>query len=363
MQKNWTSVFDTDWRRGAQSRQQQEEQEEWFTPSTYSSSQSTMDSPMPALPSRSLYQLHYQLHTTPRTSSTTTSIPARDQQELAHLLEHWHSDGIKFSVAMSIPILVSHVFDDDVFLKLPVLSALPDQSPKIEAFLREENVPAHQPASPDHKEACELNALQKYWMFICRYFCRRMKLSTTAFVLGIIFVHQYRVSTATLTGHKRKEKDISSIVEGWARKPPVIYSANHLFLVAMMLSNKYTEDHPYPNSYWSSHFGIQVGQLNRLEQSFLQHLDHTIFIRKDEFNRWVLCLSRLCKWLPMASRRQGGLASGPLRRNSREDYPAFSAGPSKFAALEPDCGLGELPPGLGLQPRHHQQDERRGWLL
>jgi hypothetical protein len=192
-----------------------------------------------------------------------------------------------------------------------------------------------------------------------------MKLSTTAFVLGIIFVHQYRVSTAPLTGDRRKtDSSPAEKVEGWAGKPPIIYSANHLFLVAMMLSNKYTEDHPYPNSYWSSHFGIQVEQLNRLEQSFLQHLDHTIFIRKDEFNRWVLCLSRLCQWLPMASRRQGGLLSGPVRRNSREDYPSFSTGPAKSAACEPDCGLGVLPPGLGLQPRHHQQDEKRGlWNL
>ena len=353
MQKEWSSTaVETDWRRGARERQlAEEEQREWQTPSTHSS-QSTLNSPMPPLPSRPVYQL-------PPTTPRSYPIPVKDQQELAHLLEHWHTDGIKFSVAMSIPILVSHVFDDDIFLRLPALKALPSQSPKIEAFLNEDAPPSQQQQQQESNDSYELNALQKYWTFICRYFCRRMKLSTTAFVLGVIFVYQYRVSTAQLTAAIRRTPPME---RSRRSAPAVIYSANHLFLVAMMLSNKYTEDHPYPNSYWSSHFGIQVEQLNRLEQSFLQHLDHTIFVRKDDFNRWVLCLSRLCHWLPMA-RRRDTMMDGPVRRNSREDYP-MAAG-AKSAVREPDCGRGALPPGLGFQPRQNQAaDDRRGhWHL
>lgn len=318
MQQQWTSALDTGWRR------ERRQEEEWRTPSeSVYSNPSSLDSPLPPLPSR------------PSQAPTPPLISSKDQQELSHLLENWHSDGIKLSVAMSIPMLVSHVFDDEVFLKLPSLETLPHQSPKIDALLKDD------PTNSNHDNDGELNALQKYWMYICRYFCRRMKLSTTAFVLGIIFVHQYRTSTNDLVSRKGPSTNPS--------KPPIIYSANHLFLVAMMLSNKYTEDHPYPNSYWSRHFGIKVDQLNRLEQSFLQHLDHTIFIQKDTFNQWILCLNRLCQWLPMTG------PTDPVRRNSRDDYPMSAP---KSAMREPDCGLGHFPIALQHPPKHHEASQR-----
>lgn len=218
----------------------------------------------------------------PSPTKTVASSSCREQQELVFLLRHWNSEPMRRCVSMTIPMLASHVMEDAVFLGLPDLSSLPPGSPHLETFLESQEA-----------EASRLNALQDFWARMCTFFCKRMRLTTTAFVLGIIFVHGYRSSTSTSV-----DSDSLSRPRGG-----LIYSANHLFVVALMLSNKYTEDHPYPNSSWSKHFGIPIEQLNRLEQAFLGALGYAMFVGRAEFDRWLLGLNRLCDWAGACHRR------------------------------------------------------------
>ncbi|KAI9281525.1 cyclin-domain-containing protein [Sporodiniella umbellata] len=67
-------------------------------------------------------------------------------------------------------------------------------------------------------------------------------------------------------------------------------SEYRLFIVALMLANKFLDDHTYTNQSWSEVSGMKVGDLNRMEAEFLSALNFRLFVRAQEFAIWKILL-------------------------------------------------------------------------
>lgn len=69
-----------------------------------------------------------------------------------------------------------------------------------------------------------------------------------------------------------------------------------LFVISLLLADKYSEDHPYTNESWSSMSGIPVKDVNTMERAFLALMQHGLYIHEVEFREWTKSLQNLCKW-------------------------------------------------------------------
>ncbi|KAI8381152.1 uncharacterized protein BYT42DRAFT_612960 [Radiomyces spectabilis] len=63
-------------------------------------------------------------------------------------------------------------------------------------------------------------------------------------------------------------------------------SEYRLFIVSLMLANKFLDDNTYTNKTWSEISGMKVNDLNAMEAEFLGALDYNLFVRDTEFFRW-----------------------------------------------------------------------------
>lgn len=69
-----------------------------------------------------------------------------------------------------------------------------------------------------------------------------------------------------------------------------------VFVVSLMLANKYTEDHPYTSKAWATISGMPVHEINEMECDFLALFVHDLYISETEFRNWAVTLQRLCQW-------------------------------------------------------------------
>ena len=69
-----------------------------------------------------------------------------------------------------------------------------------------------------------------------------------------------------------------------------------IFVVSIMLANKYTEDHPYTSKAWSTLSGMPINEINEMECEFLSLLGHDLYVSESEFREWTVTLQRLCQW-------------------------------------------------------------------
>ncbi|KAI9485255.1 MAG: cyclin-domain-containing protein [Benjaminiella poitrasii] len=63
-------------------------------------------------------------------------------------------------------------------------------------------------------------------------------------------------------------------------------SEYRLFIVALMLANKFLDDNTFTNKTWSEVSGMKVHDLNIMEAEFLEALDYKLFVREYEYNTW-----------------------------------------------------------------------------
>ncbi|KAG0169008.1 hypothetical protein DFQ28_007305 [Apophysomyces sp. BC1034] len=73
-------------------------------------------------------------------------------------------------------------------------------------------------------------------------------------------------------------------------------SEYRLFIVALILANKFLDDNTFTNKTWSDVSGMKVHDLNIMEAEFLEALDYNLFVRDNEFVRWkgILDICRDC---------------------------------------------------------------------
>lgn len=63
-------------------------------------------------------------------------------------------------------------------------------------------------------------------------------------------------------------------------------SEYRLFIVALMLANKFLDDNTFTNKTWSEVSGMKVQDLNIMESEFLEALEYTLFVRDDDYKKW-----------------------------------------------------------------------------
>ncbi|KAI9300229.1 hypothetical protein BJ944DRAFT_188548 [Cunninghamella echinulata] len=63
-------------------------------------------------------------------------------------------------------------------------------------------------------------------------------------------------------------------------------SEYRLFIVALMLANKFLDDNTFTNKTWSEVSGMKVQDLNIMESEFLEALEYTLFVREDDYKKW-----------------------------------------------------------------------------
>lgn len=80
-----------------------------------------------------------------------------------------------------------------------------------------------------------------------------------------------------------------------ARRDPGCYqptplSVHRLFLTAVMLAAKFTDDHYYTNGFYAKVGGLSVRELNALELLMLKQLDFRLFVSAELFHSYLLGL-------------------------------------------------------------------------
>ncbi|CAO3599586.1 unnamed protein product [Absidia cylindrospora] len=63
-------------------------------------------------------------------------------------------------------------------------------------------------------------------------------------------------------------------------------SEYRLFIVALMLANKFLDDNTFTNKTWSEVSGMKVQDLNIMESEFLEALEYHLFVREEEYMTW-----------------------------------------------------------------------------
>ncbi|CAO3636387.1 unnamed protein product [Cunninghamella blakesleeana] len=63
-------------------------------------------------------------------------------------------------------------------------------------------------------------------------------------------------------------------------------SEYRLFIVALMLANKFLDDNTFTNKTWSEVSGMKVQDLNIMESEFLEALEYTLFVRDEDYKKW-----------------------------------------------------------------------------
>ncbi|KAH7832597.1 uncharacterized protein MONOS_5035 [Monocercomonoides exilis] len=68
------------------------------------------------------------------------------------------------------------------------------------------------------------------------------------------------------------------------------------FLVAVMISHKFSSDSPVRNKWWADLFSVDVKDLYRSELIFLKTIDYNLYITPEEYNTAASSLNSLFTW-------------------------------------------------------------------
>ncbi|KAI9299925.1 hypothetical protein BJ944DRAFT_244695 [Cunninghamella echinulata] len=67
-------------------------------------------------------------------------------------------------------------------------------------------------------------------------------------------------------------------------------SEYRLFIVALLLANKFHDDNTYTNKTWSDISRMEISELNIMEFEFLDVLRYRLFVQKEEYDQWKMGL-------------------------------------------------------------------------
>ncbi|CAO3647123.1 unnamed protein product [Cunninghamella echinulata] len=67
-------------------------------------------------------------------------------------------------------------------------------------------------------------------------------------------------------------------------------SEYRLFIVALLLANKFHDDNTYTNKTWSDISRMEINELNIMEFEFLDVLRYRLFVQKEEYDQWKMGL-------------------------------------------------------------------------
>ncbi len=243
----------------------------------------------------------------PQPTITPSSFTAEQTNELMFLYDRLRLPEFRRSVVNSLPRLLHHLTDDNVFIRLIQLERLPD--------ITDEDESGSVYSGWSWGRSDRRRANQSLMESILSVVANIRTMTATAFILAIKFLHAYKCITnreaaenSPVTSSPYSNESFSPLFSHmkstffFSKKEDTVENECQLLVLGLMIANKYTEDRPHGNRAWSNISGIPVEKLNSLEQIFLRKLGHEVFVRENEFKEWILCLSRLLEWIPTHQR-------------------------------------------------------------
>lgn len=190
--------------------------------------------------------------------------------ELRDMVSTWNDISFKSALVKCVPYLVGLVWGDGL-TDLSKISKLP-----ILALLK----------SGTSTREVEGNGTIWEKLFAC-FLYQRDTFNTSQLVIALAYVrrlkeyHNSRDGTGLQTFFDRQAYHETNQFE---------YA---VFLVSMVMANKYCEDQAYNNVAWAKMTGIGVHIINQLERDALTVLEHDLFFGPQEFGDWLSCVQSI----------------------------------------------------------------------
>ncbi len=264
----------------------------------------TVSGDRPAAPAKTTADIIGEAQPAPQRNTAQAASPgaegaARLERDWRHYLRQYNQPVMRHMVAETIPDIVGTMWRDE-FLELPYMAG-GDAAVSTESLVPptdgsvQRGVAGLSLGSPAAKRPAS-NALDDQATTLTRRFVheviRRTHVSTAAMLLALYFVHRYRTLPRAEVGNAG--------------------SQFRMFLVAMLLAHKYSEDHPFTNKVWAQLSEVPVACVNDMERDFLARVDHRLCVRLGDFQRWVVGLDRRFGWTATSAVRGRDYRAMPL---------------------------------------------------
>jgi hypothetical protein len=242
------------------------------------------------------------------------SPPASPQSQRQHL--YWHetvlcwnsSDDFKWTLIEYFPCLLGIIWNETVLGAIEQLTCFPPQaqyyfvkgheqvsfpsssSRSYQSIFASQETSSYrarhlrrfsEPELPGPRYFDPQGITQNSWLFT-KFLGKILNLTTvscTCLILSLKFAQiYYRKKLASSTAEQMEDNQF------------------RIFVVSIMLANKYTEDHPYTSKAWSTLSGMPIYEINEMECDFLSLLAHELYVSESEFRAWTVTLQNLCQW-------------------------------------------------------------------
>jgi len=202
---------------------------------------------------------------------------------------------MRYLVAQNLPEIVTLIWQDD-FMQLDRKKTEQTRSPSSDAS-----------SDDSWRSTADLYAGQETRRLL-HQLLNRTHVTSAAFLLALLFIRRYRETGAPSGGPG---------------------SQYRMFVVALILAHKYTEDHPLGNGMWAGFSQIPIYEVNAIEREFLGFIGHRLLINVREFRQWAVTLDSRFLWSltvrrlanPSVSRHQlrsGGYEQGSVPSAHKE---------------------------------------------
>lgn len=101
-------------------------------------------------------------------------------------------------------------------------------------------------------------------------------------LLALLFIHRLKTTVPDVRGARGSEY--------------------RLLTVALMLGNKFLDDNTYTNKTWAEVSGITVKDIHVMEVEFLSNMRYSLLVSKDQWEEWLVKLSKFWGYCERASR-------------------------------------------------------------
>lgn len=133
----------------------------------------------------------------------------------------------------------------------------------------------------------EVDGRDKIWekLFSC-FLYQRDTFNTSQLVVALAYARRLKEY------HGRNGAGLSTFFDRQVYHEPNQFEYA-VFLVSMVIANKYCEDQAYNNVAWAKMTGIGVSIINQLERDALVVLKHDLFFGPQEFGEWLGCVQSI----------------------------------------------------------------------
>ncbi|PWN22338.1 hypothetical protein BCV69DRAFT_141137 [Microstroma glucosiphilum] len=157
-------------------------------------------------------------------------------------------------------------------------------------------------SSPDRR----FHPQEKFVAFI-RDTIKTTQVSTSVLILALLYVQRLKLQHPKLRGQEGSEYRLS--------------------VTAMMLGNKFLDDHTYTNKTWSDISGIPLKDITKMEVEFWLGLQMRIYVHQDDYEAWLQTIDDLF------TQRTQALWKREQRESARRKAAAQQLSPKPYPPL------------------------------